>query len=157
VEDLLAEFERTGSTLKVVRAFAETGRLFPQRAWAGAWARTIKWGKLTHARVAQALKNPTYAGAPTFGKTREVRRVLPDGTVRSTRRKQALVVVLIEDHHEGYVLWQEFLVTEAKLAANNTKRGADRCGRAPPCARASSCAGHAVDASAPVTTVVAAR
>jgi DNA invertase Pin-like site-specific DNA recombinase len=126
VEDLFAEFERTGSALKTVRAFDETGRLFPQRAWAGAWAGTIKWGKLTHARVAQALKNPTYAGVYTFGKTREVRRVLPDGTVRSTRRRRAREewTVLIEDHHEGYVTWSEFLAAEAKLAANNTQRGA---------------------------------
>ena len=126
VEDLFAEFARTGSALKTVRAFHETGRLFPQRAWAGAWAGTIKWGKLTHARVAQALKNPTYAGVYTFGKTREVRRVLPDGTVRSTRRRRAREewAVLIEDHHDGYVTWADFLLTEAKLAANNTQRGA---------------------------------
>lgn len=126
VEDLFAEFQRTGSALKTVRAFHETGRLFPQRAWAGAWAGTIKWGKLTHARVAQALKNPTYAGVYTFGKTREVRRVLPDGTVRSTRRRRPREdwAVLIQDHHEGYVTWAEFLATEAKLAANNTGRGA---------------------------------
>jgi DNA invertase Pin-like site-specific DNA recombinase len=44
VEDLFAEFTRTGSALKAVRAFHETGRLFPQRAWAGASAGTIKWG-----------------------------------------------------------------------------------------------------------------
>jgi hypothetical protein len=126
VEDLFAEFHRTGSALKTVRAFHETGRLFPQRAWAGAWAGAIKWGKLTHTRVAQALKNPTYAGVYTFGKTREVRRVLPDGTVRSTRRRRAREewTVLIEDHHDGYVTWAEYLTTEAKLAANNTQRGA---------------------------------
>jgi DNA invertase Pin-like site-specific DNA recombinase len=126
VEDLFAEFARTGSALKTVRAFHETGRLFPQRAWAGAWAGTIKWGRLTHARVGQALKNPTYAGAYTFGKTREVRRVLPDGTVRSTRRRRAREewTVLIEDHQEGYVSWAEFLASEARLAANNTQRGA---------------------------------
>ncbi len=126
VEDLFAEFQRTGSAMKVVRAFEQTGRLFPQRAWAGAWAGTIKWGKLTHARVAHALKNPTYAGVYTFGKTREVRAVLPDGSVRSTRRRRAREdwTVLIEDHHDAYISWPEFLSTEAKLAANNTKRGA---------------------------------
>jgi DNA invertase Pin-like site-specific DNA recombinase len=126
VEDLFAEFARTGSAMQTVRAFHETGRLFPQRAWAGAWAGTLKWGKLTHARVAHALKNPTYAGAYTFGKTRDVRRVLPDGTVRSTRRRRAREewTVLIEDHHDAYVSWAEYLATEAKLAANTTKRGA---------------------------------
>jgi hypothetical protein len=54
VADLFAEFARTGSAMKTVRAFHQTGRLFPQRACAGAWAGTLKWGKLTHARVAHA-------------------------------------------------------------------------------------------------------
>ncbi|MFC7548068.1 hypothetical protein [Plantactinospora sp. GCM10030261] len=35
---LFAEFHRTGSAVGVMRAFADTGRLFPQRAWGGAWA-----------------------------------------------------------------------------------------------------------------------
>ncbi|WP_413775644.1 hypothetical protein [Micromonospora sp. RTGN7] len=39
--------------------------------------------------MAQALKNPTYAGVYTFGKTREVRTVLPDESVRSTRHRRA--------------------------------------------------------------------
>ena len=43
VTDLFAEFHRRGSALGVVRAFAETGRLFPQRAWGGAWAGKLKW------------------------------------------------------------------------------------------------------------------
>ncbi len=126
VTDLFAEFHRTGSALGVMRAFAETGRLFPQRAWGGAWAGKLKWGKLTHARVLQALKNPTYAGVYTFGKTREVRQVQPDGSVRSARRKRAREewTVLIEDHHEGYLTWAEYLAIEAKLAANNTQKRA---------------------------------
>lgn len=126
IADLFAEFHRTGSALGVVRAFTETGRLFPQRAWGGAWAGKLKWGKLTHARALQALKNPTYAGVYTFGKTRDVRKVQPDGSVRTSRRKRAREdwTVLIEDHHEGYVSWQEYLATEAKLAANNTQKRA---------------------------------
>jgi Recombinase len=126
VTDLFAEFDRTGSALGVVRAFADTGRLFPQRAWGGAWAGQLKWGKLTHARVLQALKNPTYAGAYTFGKTRDVRRVQPDGSVRSARRKRAREdwTVVIEDHHEGYLTWADYLAVEAKLAANNTQKHA---------------------------------
>jgi DNA invertase Pin-like site-specific DNA recombinase len=126
VADLFAEFGRTGSALGVVMAFAATGRLFPQRAWGGAWAGQIKWGKLTHARVVRALKNPTYAGAYTFGKTRDVRQVQPDGSVRTSRRKRSRGewAVLIEDHHEGYISWQQYLDIEAKLAANTTKKGA---------------------------------
>jgi hypothetical protein len=83
-------------------------------------------GKLTHARMLQALKNPAYASAHTFGRSRDVRRVQPDGSVRTTRRKGAREVstMTIEDHHEGYITWQEYLDIEDQLAANNTKKGA---------------------------------
>jgi hypothetical protein len=126
VEDLFAEFARTGSAYGVVKAFAETGRLFPQRAYGGAWAGRLKWGKLGHYRVLQALKNPAYAGAYTYGRSYDKRRVQPDGTVRTSRRKRARDewTVLIPDHHEGYLSWQQFLDNEAKLAANQTNAGA---------------------------------
>src|SRR6266567_2015454 len=48
----------------VVAAFA--GRRFPLRAYGGAWAGQLRWGKLTHARVLGILKNPGYAGAYVF-------------------------------------------------------------------------------------------
>jgi DNA invertase Pin-like site-specific DNA recombinase len=126
VEDLFAEFARTGSAYGVVKAFAQTGRLFPQRAYGGAWASQLKWGKLGHYRVLQALKNPAYAGAYTYGRSYDKRRVQPDGTVRSARRKRARDewTVLIQDHHDGYISWQQFLDNEAKLAANQTNAGA---------------------------------
>jgi hypothetical protein len=83
-------------------------------------------GKLTHARVLQALKNPAYAGAYTFGRSSDVRRVQPDGTVRSSPRKRAREdwTVTIRDHHEGHISWQEYLDIEVELAANNTWNGA---------------------------------
>lgn len=126
VTDLFAEFHRTGSALGVARAFAATGRVFPQRTWGGAWAGKLRWGRLTHARVLQALKNPTYAGVYTFGKTRDVRKVQPDGSVRTSRHKRAREewTVLLEDHHEGYLSWADYLAIEAKLAANNTQQRA---------------------------------
>src|SRR5262249_51601801 len=43
ITDLFAEFARTGSAYGVVKAFAETGRLFPQRAYGGVWSGHL-WG-----------------------------------------------------------------------------------------------------------------
>jgi hypothetical protein len=71
----------------------------------------LKWGKLTHARVLQAVHNPVYAGVYTYGRSFEKRRVEPDGTVISLRRKRprAEWTVTIEDHHEGYISWAQYL------------------------------------------------
>jgi len=126
VADVFAEFTRTGSAYGVVQAFTSAGRMFPLRAYGGIWAGQLRWGKLTHARVCAVLSNPLYAGAYAYGQHRTARTVRPDGTVRTAY----LVVprenwqVLIHDHHEGYISWQQYLDNEAKLTANRTNSGA---------------------------------
>src|SRR6266540_6018520 len=137
VTDLFAEFARTGSAFGVVAAFEQAERLFPQRAYGGVWAGRLRWGALTHGRVVQALHNPAYAGAYTYGRSRDVRRVQPDGSVRTSRRKRprAEWPVVIHDHHEGYITWQQFVDNEAKLAANHTSRVLRTCGAVGGCSR----------------------
>jgi DNA invertase Pin-like site-specific DNA recombinase len=124
VADVFAEFARTGSAFGVVKASAERG--FPLRAYGGAWAGQLRWGRLTHARVLGVLSNPAYAGAYVYGRHRTVRTVRPDGTVRTASalvpREQWQVCIL--EHHQGYITWQQYLDIETKLAANCTNRGA---------------------------------
>jgi DNA invertase Pin-like site-specific DNA recombinase len=66
IRDVFAAFAACGSAYGVVGAFA--GRKFPLRAYGGAWAGQLRWGRLTHARVVGVLKNPCYAGAYVFGR-----------------------------------------------------------------------------------------
>ncbi|HXP20180.1 MAG TPA: recombinase zinc beta ribbon domain-containing protein, partial [Streptosporangiaceae bacterium] len=108
----------------VVAAFK--GRRFPLRAYGGAWAGQLRWGRLTHARVLGILKNPGYAGAYVFGRYTSRRTVDPSGTVRTTitERPRAEWPVLIKEHHEGYITWAGYLANEARLAANRTNAGA---------------------------------
>src|ERR1035438_4368804 len=51
-------FRETGSAFAVVQRFAESGLRFPKRAYGGAWAGKLIWGRLTHSRVLGILKNP---------------------------------------------------------------------------------------------------
>ena len=124
VADVFAAFAACGSAYGVVAAFA--GRRFPLRAYGGAWAGQLRWGRLTHARVLGVLKNPGYAGAYVFGRYTSRRTVDPSGTVHTTiaERPRAEWPVLIKDHHEGYITWADYLASEAKLAANHTAAGA---------------------------------
>jgi hypothetical protein len=94
--------------------------------YGGVWAGQIHWGRLTHARAAGILNNPVYAGAYVFGRRRTRQVVHPDGSVHShtTELPRDQWPVLIRDHHEGYVSWDQFLSIEAKLAANRTNAGA---------------------------------
>jgi DNA invertase Pin-like site-specific DNA recombinase len=124
VADVFAAFAACGSAYGVVAAFA--GRKFPLRAYGGAWAGQLRWGRLTHARVTGILRNPGYAGAYVFGRYTSRRTVDPGGTVHTAigERPRAEWPVLIKDHHDGYVTWADYLANEARLAANRTNAGA---------------------------------
>jgi DNA invertase Pin-like site-specific DNA recombinase len=124
VADLFSSFAAGGSAYSVVAAFA--GRRFPLRAYGGAWAGQLRWGRLTHARVIAMLHNPVYAGVYVFGRYASRRSVDPDGTLHTTtvQRPRTEWPVLIKDHHEGYISWTDYLANEAKLAANHTAAGA---------------------------------
>lgn len=124
VRDLFAAFEAMGSAYGVVAAFAQ--RRFPRRAYGGAWAGEIRWGRLTHGRVLGVLANPAYAGAYVFGRYRARRAVAPDGTIRTKLIQQPMAewTVLIRDHHPAYISWEAYLANRERMAAHCTHRGA---------------------------------
>jgi excisionase family DNA binding protein len=124
ITDVFAGFAATGSAYGVVAVFA--GRRFPLRAYGGAWAGQLRWGRLTHARVVGVLKNPAYAGAYVHGRYASRRSLDEDGTVHTAlfERPRAEWPVLIKDHHDGYITWAGYLANEARLAASRTNAGA---------------------------------
>ena len=124
VTDVFTAFAATGSAYQVVAALA--GRRFPLRAYGGAWAGQLRWGRLTHVRVLGILNNPCYAGAYVFGRHACRRTVRPDGSIHSgiTVLPMDQWPVLIRDHHPGYLSWEDYLANQAKLAANRTHSGA---------------------------------
>src|SRR2546425_36617 len=65
IRDVFAAFAACGPAYGVVAAFS--GRRFPLRAYGGAWAGQLRWGKLTHARVLGVLKKPCYPWAYVHG------------------------------------------------------------------------------------------
>ena len=123
IADVLKAFAQTGSAYGVVGVFA--GRRFPRRAYGGAWAGELRWGKLTHARVLGVLRNPSYAGTYVFGRYRYRRLVRPDGTIATSMVElpRSEWAVIIHDHHEAYISWQQFLANQERLAQNNTRKG----------------------------------
>lgn len=118
--DLFACFEQTGSAYALVAAFGD--RWFPARAYGGAWAGQLRYGRLTHSRARTVLRNPAYAGAYVFGRRRSRRHVDSDGTIRSktTMLPREEWGVVINDHHPGYITWEQFLRNGERLDANRT-------------------------------------
>jgi DNA invertase Pin-like site-specific DNA recombinase len=64
IADVFACFEQTGSAYAVAAAFAD--RRFPARAYGGAWAGQLRYGRLSHSRAQTVLRNPAYAGVYVF-------------------------------------------------------------------------------------------
>jgi DNA invertase Pin-like site-specific DNA recombinase len=123
IADLFKAFAQAGSAYGVVGVFRD--RRFPRRAYGGAWAGELRWGRLTHSRVIGVLSNPSYAGAYVFGRYRSQRTVRPDGTIttRTVELPRSQWAIVIADHHPGYISWQQFLANEQRLAANNNRNG----------------------------------
>jgi DNA invertase Pin-like site-specific DNA recombinase len=123
IADLFRAFEQTGSAYGVVGAFKD--RRFPKRAYGGAWAGELRWGALTHPRVLGVLSNPAYAGAYVFGRYRSRRLVRPDGTITTkvTELPRAEWPIVIQEHHPGYISWEQYLANEQRRRGNDTRGG----------------------------------
>ncbi len=117
-------FQRTGSATGTVRSFRERGLLFPRRLDTGPHAGELAWGQLLHHRALSVLKNPRYAGAFAFGRTR-VRRTL-QGPERRVRLPREHWHTLILDAHPGYISWSEHEGNLRRLWENGQAYGADR-------------------------------
>lgn len=124
VADVFSAFETTGSAYGVVGTFGN--RPFPRRAYGGAWAGEIRWGRLTHSRTLGLLANPAYAGAYVFGRFRSQRRVDAEGVIRTrtVELPREEWAVVLQDHHPAYISWETFLLNQRRLAANHTRSGA---------------------------------
>ena len=131
-------FRQTGSAYGVVRHFLQHQLTFPRRAYGGVWNGKIFWGPLQHGRVLGLLSNPSYAGAYAFGRYRGVKSVSTDGQIQSKVQRQPIQswLVLIQEHHPGYISWDEYLEHQQMLEQNQTNQpelcstGAAREGRA---------------------------
>ena len=104
-------FEREATAYGAVRRFQELGLRFPRRAYGGAWNGRLLWGRLTHSRMLGILANPSYASAYVFGRYQSSKQVGPSGEIVSRLRPvpQEAWRVVIRDHHEGYIDWDQFV------------------------------------------------
>ena len=68
------------------------------------------------------LANPSYAGVYVFGRYQSAKQVGSSGEIitRSRPMPQDSWRVMIRDHHEGYIDWDQFVTNRHRLAANRT-------------------------------------
>lgn len=122
IELVFSVFHQTGSAYGVVHWFADQKLLFPKRSYGGVWAGKLQWGRLTDHRVLEILKNPSFTGVYAFGRFRCVKDILEDGEIRSriARMRREDWLVEIQDHHEGYLSFEQYLKNLDTIEQNRT-------------------------------------
>jgi hypothetical protein len=75
--------------------------------------------------VHSVLKNPIYAGAYAYGRSKTVRRLEAGQkrVLRQVRRRREEWPVLILNHHEGYIDWDVYESNQKVITDNDNARG----------------------------------
>jgi len=82
--------------------------------------RRVVWMLPIYSMVIRLLQNPLYAGAYAFGKT-EFRIRMIDGRASKSdghRKPRERWIALIQDHHPGYLTWEQYVRNQTTLAEN---------------------------------------
>jgi Recombinase/Resolvase, N terminal domain/Recombinase zinc beta ribbon domain len=84
--------------------------------------REMVWKRPGYSTVLNILRDPVYAGAYRYGKS-AIRSVIREGRVRKLVVQKPLEdwSVLIPNHHEGYISWDQFQQVSHMIANNSQK------------------------------------
>ena len=107
----------------------------PVRIWSGPRRGQLEWKRASFGAVMRILKNPAYAGVYVYGQWEYdgLRRSAKTGKSTARDRKPEEWPVCIQEHHPGYISWDEYLANRKRLHQNwfrSTTRGAPREGAA---------------------------
>jgi excisionase family DNA binding protein len=88
-------------------------------------AREIVWQPARYHAVHSVLKNPIYAGAYAYGRSKTTKRLEAGQKQvrRQVKRRREDWTVLIMDHHEGYIDWNVYQSNQTMIAHNENARG----------------------------------
>lgn len=131
VRSIFRLFDRFGSARQVLLHMKKEELAFPR-------PRNGKHGELTwrapiYRNVIAVLRNPFYAGAYAYGKSRTSAKIVNGVVVKSSSdvRSQSEWTALLRNHHEGYITWEEFERNQERIARNSFCKpaGGARSGR----------------------------
>lgn len=127
VHTIFRLFDRLGSARQVLLHMRRENLVVPRPA-DGKHPEHCVWRAPVYRTVIAVLRNPFYAGAYAYGKSR-VATTIVDGVVRKTygrARPMAAWTALVRDHHDAYISWQQFEQNQERLARNAfSKRAGD--------------------------------
>ena len=116
IGQVFESFRRRRSAMAVVKWMHREEILLPSRPLSGPTRGELRWALPSFAQVARILKNPRYAGAFVYGRSRMQR--LSDGTGKVKVVPMDEWQVFIPDAHVGYIDWEEYRRNTDTMASN---------------------------------------
>jgi hypothetical protein len=130
IQSVFQKFRELGSARQTLLYFRDALIRLPEvvRGTAG---HEVAWRLPTQSRIHQILRNPQYAGAFAYGRT-GMTTTVTDGRMHTTRRRKSSEAwtVFLQDHHEGYITWDEYRSIQHVLETNVARREATQSGAA---------------------------
>jgi DNA invertase Pin-like site-specific DNA recombinase len=123
IRAIFARFRDLGSARQVLLSMTADQVHFPRPSDEGRMTSFV-WRPIRYRNVIAILKNPFYAGVYAYGKS-EKRTAIVDGRARRSYghgKPAGAWEVMIRDHHEGYITWDEYERNQQQLARNNFSR-----------------------------------
>ena len=119
-------FRRKQSVSAVVRSMYQQNTLLPSRPSNGPQRGQLRWSLPKHSQLVRILRNPRYAGAYFYGRSKNQRGI--DHKKRIQKLPMEQWHTLIPDHHVGFIDWDEFCRNQ-DIIANNALSFATSPGR----------------------------
>jgi excisionase family DNA binding protein len=119
-----SKFAEFGSVRQVVIWLCDEGIKMPIVVY-GPRGRIVEWQLPRYNTIHRLLTNPIYAGAYVFGRTGSQVRVEAGRKLitRGVRRSQEEWEVLIRDHHESYISWDDYEKNQRIINGNANMKG----------------------------------
>jgi DNA invertase Pin-like site-specific DNA recombinase len=117
-------FRLVGSAFAVAKTFRQEGLKFPHLIRERGNPAEVTWGDASHRSVTRILRNPRYAGAYFYGRTRFRKKPGGGRCTQPVARQDWHTLIL--DAHAGYITWQEYEENLRRLQENARLQGADK-------------------------------
>jgi DNA invertase Pin-like site-specific DNA recombinase len=114
---LFANFLSVRTAVKVTRTFAARGLALPRRDRHG----EVCWRRPSIPAVTDILKNPAYAGAFVYGRTRQKPSQRPGGQPIKSPRPGMDWRIVVRDKYPAYISWETFEKIQAMLRDNRAE------------------------------------
>ena len=115
---VFSKFRELGTVRQALLWFREEGVALPSRPQGSTGG--LRWSLPTYPRILAILRNPAYAGAFAWGRTRWETRIVEGRARRVSRRvtDPSAWQVLLRGHHEGYISWEDYMRNQDQIDSN---------------------------------------